>query len=498
MEEKNAKKFELNTKILDNFDQVMAVKLDEIEELKITGLDRGSKILNIVSLCANVKTLIIEGDRRLHVDEILANIFKPDKLENLVFQGVKLPTQKALTRFPHLKSICLNEIHFCNVIEFLENVVCPEKIETLELSNVDMMGNSMNVLERFSYVKELGLEKLENAKFENLKFLRENQNLSQLKLLDIEIPIDEMNHLLYCGGVKQISISFTDGHGKLESANQVTTLQISMSEFLKFAKEVNLNRIQKLEIKIDKALELSDYMSKLKYQKSEVAIFVKDFSCLDAQNAKKLKKKLRLQSLQMWNGKNKIAYKIDTYITIREELEKIIENVSEEVSEPEKFLTVYQYLGKGYAPNHEYTARSLCEILQNSLRCLQIKSNLIMGKDLEHDQKHYWNQVELEGKWYNLDLVLDVENIQKNKAEYCLLGDKSFLETHLPKSGKNTYCAENFNQKLVNVFLKTGLYQENLFGSYLEMIANKIKQVLRLNRKQEVLALPEGEEDEEE
>lgn len=498
MKEKSAKKFELNTKILDNFDQVMSVKLDEIEELKITGLDKGSKILNIVSLCANVKTLLIEGDRRLNVDEILANVFKPEKLENLMLQGVKLPTKKALTRFSHLKSICLNEIHFCHVTEFLENVVCPEKIEILELSHVDMMGNSMKILESFSHVKELRLEKLENAKFENLKFLRENQNLLQLKLLELEIPSGELNHLLYCGGAKQIRISFTDGLGKLESENEVTTLQISMGEFLKFAKEVNLNRIQKLEIKIDKALDLSNYVSKLKYQKSEVTILVKDFSCLNTQNAKKLKKKLRLQSLQMGNGKNKKAYDIDTYISIREELEKIIENVSSHASEPEKFLTVYQYLGKEYAPNHEYTARSLCELLQNSLKCLHIKSNLIIGKDLEHDQKHYWNQVELEGKWYNLDLALDVENIQKNKAEYCLLGDKAFLETHLPKSGKNTYCAENFNQKLVNVFLKTGLYQENLFGSYLEMIANKIKQVLRLNRKQEVLALPEGEEDEEE
>ena len=56
----NTKKFELNTKILDNFDKIMATNLHEIEELKITALDQGSKLLNIISLCANVKTLIIQ------------------------------------------------------------------------------------------------------------------------------------------------------------------------------------------------------------------------------------------------------------------------------------------------------------------------------------------------------------------------------------------------------------------------------------------------------
>ena len=69
MKEKRTKKFELNTKMLENFDCIMSTKLDEIEELKITGLDKGSKLLNIISLCANVKTLIMEGDQSLNSDK---------------------------------------------------------------------------------------------------------------------------------------------------------------------------------------------------------------------------------------------------------------------------------------------------------------------------------------------------------------------------------------------------------------------------------------------
>ena len=126
---------------------------------------------------------------------------------------------------------------------------------------------------------------------------------------------------------------------------------------------------------------------------------------------------------------------------------------------------------------------------------MNIKSNIITGEDLENEKQHSWNQVELEGKWYNADLAMDIKNIKKNKTEYCLLGDKDFLETHLPKSGKNNYCNENFNPKIVNVFFKTGLFKEKLLESYIEMAVEKIKKLFNINKKQEVLALPSPKEE---
>ena len=73
--EKVSQKFELNTKVLENFDEVMSVKLDEVKELKVTGVDKGSKLLNIVSLCANVKTLVLEGDARREGMSIFRQIY---------------------------------------------------------------------------------------------------------------------------------------------------------------------------------------------------------------------------------------------------------------------------------------------------------------------------------------------------------------------------------------------------------------------------------------
>ena len=84
MEMEETKKFELNTKKLDNFDKIMSVKLDEIEELKVTSSDNSSKLLNVISLCSNLKTLIIEGDRRINLDKILKlmyNVIEVKKIE---------------------------------------------------------------------------------------------------------------------------------------------------------------------------------------------------------------------------------------------------------------------------------------------------------------------------------------------------------------------------------------------------------------------------------
>ena len=65
------KKFELNNKILDDFDKIMSYHLDTVEELIIKEVFVNPKLYNIVSLCINIKTLIIEGDLRVDVNKII-------------------------------------------------------------------------------------------------------------------------------------------------------------------------------------------------------------------------------------------------------------------------------------------------------------------------------------------------------------------------------------------------------------------------------------------
>ena len=97
--ENSIKRFELNKKVLKDFDSLMSMNLAEVEELIVTELDKELKILNIISLCLNVKTLVIDGNQRLDATSILLNVCKPDLLESIVIRNVKLPSEKAMKKF---------------------------------------------------------------------------------------------------------------------------------------------------------------------------------------------------------------------------------------------------------------------------------------------------------------------------------------------------------------------------------------------------------------
>ena len=53
------KKFKLDNKVFDNFDDLMSKHLDSVEELTISNIQNNSKYFNIISLFTGVKTLII-------------------------------------------------------------------------------------------------------------------------------------------------------------------------------------------------------------------------------------------------------------------------------------------------------------------------------------------------------------------------------------------------------------------------------------------------------
>lgn len=506
MKEKNTKKLELNTKKLDNFDKIMSIKLDEIEELKITTTDNSSKLLNIISLCANVKTIIIEGDQRINSDKILANIFKPQQLENLVLNNVKLPTSKVLQKFSGLKMISLNDIRFCNIKDFFEcGFANPENIETINIFNTDMMNISTEILQKFSNIKYLSIKNVTNFNFDKIGFLKDNKNILKIEIINNKIPVNQINDLLKVRGEKNIDIEI---NGAKEARLQITeekkvVFSICADELDELSKNINLYKADEINLTMKNAFDTSYYIKMLKKYKAQITIKIANFSCLTGDHAKKIKEILKLETIYIADGQDIKEYKIDEYILMRSQIDEITSKVSKHVTEPEKFLEVYKLLGKKcYISNKNDTAKvqieETAQVLQNCLQCMNIKSNIIKGNELENDIEHSWNQVKIDGKWYNVDLGLDIENIKKNKAEFCLRSDKDFLDTHIPKSGESNYCGESFNAKLINVYLKTGLFKENLFKSYTELMLEKFKKVFNFNKKQEILLLPSGncEEDE--
>ena len=492
------KKFEINNDILKDFDKLMSMQLNEVEELKVTSIDGNSKLLNIVSLCINVKTLIIEGDQRINTNNIVLNICKPELVENLVLTNVKLPSGYALKRLSNLKLVSLNNIRFSNIGAFLKEMPSANILEGLNFYNVDYEKNSIDILNKYTSIKYLSMENVTNCKLENIEFLSQNTNLQKLIISNNNIDIKDINNLLKGKYTKLISLNInSEKDYKVKSKFTIdesgkVSIIINSSELEKITQNLNLYKIDKLTLIIEDNTCINQYIKKLKNVKEEVKVAISDLSYLSSEDAQKLKERLKIDSISIIDINNESltnnSYEIDYYIRIKETINKYTNMVSKYEPEVKKFLDIYKILRENLIENNNMYA----EILQNCLISLNIESNIIKGKLRETNETHMWNQVKLNDKWYNVDLSLDVlgnNRSFKRKVNYCLLDDREFCKTHIPESGVVNYALECYDQKIVNVYFKTGLFSRSYINSYFQNILKKIKVITSFNRQK---ALPVG------
>ena len=115
------------------------------------------------------------------------------------------------------------------------------------------------------------------------------------------------------------------------------------------------------------------------------------------------------------------------------------------------------------------TGSTICggfaDIINNIMSCYGIESITVTG-DYELGIKHVWNQVKLDGVWYNADLTYDAENIRNKKQAYWLLRSdkdfltdidgKSFYMRHLPSKKFNRVlhrCSTSIPYEEINMYL---------------------------------------------
>lgn len=530
------KKFELNNKVLEDFDDLMSKHLDQIEELVISEIDAKSKLLNIVGLCINVKTLIIEGDQRTNVNAIIANICKPELIENLILNGVKIPSGFSFKKLISLKMISLNNIRYCPVKNCLDEIVNPEKIEALNFEQVDFAKSSISILEKFKNLKYLNLIKVQNCKLDKLDFLCEMAQLERINIEKNTLKFEEINNIVKCKFNKQVSVELPS-----EKENNVTnsleieetgniSITINNGDLESLTNAINLFKINNVLVIISDNSNFKDYIHILKRVKNKVSIAIKDVSCLSVKDAKKVKEELKIQYINIIDfdealqyEKNRYCYEIDKYIKIRKAIDEILENINEEADELTKFLEVYKLLGENlmydnilddeirdYSNENEAKSSNLengllegkcidagyAEILKNCLSVLGINSKIVRGNFAGIGEEHIWNQVRILDTWYNVDLSLDSKKMShskgiKNKPTYCLLSDKAFGKTHIPKIANTEYCPETLNQKIISSFFK----KESIIKLYIQNIINKITKIFSYNN-QKALAAAQPEEEE--
>ena len=522
--EKELKKFELNNEVLEDFDTLMSKHLDQIEELTISEIDAKSKLLNIVGLCVNIKTIIIEGDERTNVNNIIANIFKPELIQNLILNGVKVPSTFSFKKLTSLRMLSLNNIRSCSAKIAINQIVNPEKIEALNFDNVDFAKASLDCIEKFKNLKYLNLIRVKNCKLSNLDFLSEMKNLERINIEKNIVSFAEINNIIKCKFNKQIQLdlptlkedSFTNSLEITEDGRVLVT--INSNKLKDLTQNLNLFKVTDIIIIIsNNKFEIKDYIYTLKRVKGKVSVAIKDISCLSVKDAKNLKDTLKLKHVNIidFDGvlqyeKNKYCYTIEDYIKIRAEIDSLLDEINDNDEELLKFLKIYRIIGENiiydelvqdeledYSKKHEAKSSNLqngilekkcidsgfSEILKNILACVGIESKIIRGKFLGNEKECVWNQVKILGKWYNVDLASDSKRMnnsknKKSKPIYCLIGDKTFLKTHIPLTPNKEFLPETLERRVLSNYFK----REIDIKEYIDNIIEKLKRIFKYNR----------------
>lgn len=158
------------------------------------------------------------------------------------------------------------------------------------------------------------------------------------------------------------------------------------------------------------------------------------------------------------------SYSLDDMIEIKKKIAEIVDGLPKDFDDPDKEKKIFTYLYTRLAHLIEYDefasstvglggyardmsekyrtnasnliggllqGKSMCggysEILRNVLSEVGIESIYISGEGKDKLGNHAWNQVKLDGKWYNVDLTNDRDNILDNtECQYFLKSDSEF------------------------------------------------------------------------
>lgn len=158
------------------------------------------------------------------------------------------------------------------------------------------------------------------------------------------------------------------------------------------------------------------------------------------------------------------SYPLDDMIEIKKKIAEIVDGLPKDFDDPDKEKKIFTYLYTRLAHLIEYDefasstvglggyardmsekyrtnasnliggllqGKSMCggysEILRNVLSEVGIESVYISGEGKDKLGNHAWNQVKLDGKWYNVDLTNDRDNILDNtECQYFLKSDSEF------------------------------------------------------------------------
>lgn len=495
--------FEIDNKILDDFDNLMKMHLDKVKYLKIGKNITNDKFYNIIGLCFNINTLEIDSDTKLDVNKVFASICKPNLLQNINLKNTKLPTGKFLNKFDNIKKIEMSKIKFSDVKDFFLSLNSQKKIEEISMEEVDFSNNDLEFLGNFKNLKILKLINLTKIKIEKMQFLVELKKLKEITLKGNKTKISEISEIVNSKAKKDIQLKLNIQSNYLKIKEEQIEIKVNVGNLLNLKENIDFSLINNLEIIVDEKVDLEEFITDLKDIRGETKFYLTELSILNSDQIQTLKEKLNIQQIYLndFEDKNKFSYDIDIFLEMRQAIDKFINVVPEELSIEEKVLWIYKvllqnieyYEEKQIESNDEVKqglienkciSKGYAQILKNCLECLGYNVNLVYGIYKKEKKDWFWVQVQIDEDWYNLDLALDAK--QNKKMKYCLINNEKISKDYDIKS-EIMYCTKNYDYKLITQFLKK--YKKmNEKKNAIKKLIEKIKILFMFNKR-----LPEGD-----
>lgn len=167
-------------------------------------------------------------------------------------------------------------------------------------------------------------------------------------------------------------------------------------------------------------------------------------------------------------------FRVDDLLLIKQKISDITKYIRQDGSDIKKFLKVYEILGKNLSYkqsadyrkailNKEAACHGYSDLLNFTLNYIGIESIAVNGDTYVNNNResHRWNQVKIDGKWYNCDLTWDSLDMKKGKKiNYCLRDDESFYKNkehvYWPSEENNIHKVHGeYNQEIIQqYFLK--------------------------------------------
>ena len=110
--------------------------------------------------------------------------------------------------------------------------------------------------------------------------------------------------------------------------------------------------------------------------------------------------------------------------------------------------------------------------LEQILNYVGIECKCVFGKtEVDSDKEHAWNQVKIDGKWYNCDLTWDATKMKYGmELEYCLQSDDEFV-SHISEIRDIEECHESYDREKIKKLIEYHSLGEQFFKEQRKLLS---------------------------